>query len=465
MKLTILLTTVLLTVTMTVSAQQRYVGGDISLLPTYEANGAWWIDAGNQHITDMLQYLKSQGFTSLRVRLFVDPSNAHQAHKMQGVRQDLAYVKDLGRRIKAAGFTFLLDFHYSDTWADPGKQFTPDAWLSLTDEQLYQKIYDYTRDCLQQLVAAGATPDFIQTGNEISYGMLWGKGVKTIDTYKVSANGVEGKVEYSYNSPSYKLCYYDNSHEANWQRFIKLLKQAGKACREVCPEAKIILHSERVPRPANISNFMQRMQDSGVDYDILGLSYYPYIHGSLTQLELALNRTASYDKDVMIVETGYYYAWEPSDVETSQKATWPITPQGQAAYVRDLVAYLKDKPRVVGLYWWAVENTENGINDWNNKRVTDGWVNYSLFNDKDGSVWGYGKVMPAMAELKAFAEGSSTGIVGVSKDEEGGTRNEEGGMRNEERYGRWYTPDGLHLDSRPLRPGVYIRDGRKVLMK
>ena len=224
-------------------------------------------------------------------------------------------------------------------------------------------------------------------------------------------------MEYSYNSPSYKLCYYDNSHEANWQRFIKLLKQAGKACREVCPEAKIILHSERVPRPANISNFMQRMQDSGVDYDILGLSYYPYIHGSLTQLELALNRTASYDKDVMIVETGYYYAWEPSDVETSQKATWPITPQGQAAYV------------------------------------------------KDGSVWGYGKVMPAMAELKAFAEGSSTGIVGVSKDEEGGTRNEEGGMRNEERYGRWYTPDGIRLDSHPLRPGIYIRDGRKVIVK
>ena len=165
MKLTTLLTTVFLTVTMTISAQQRYVGGDISLLPTYEANGAWWNDADNQHITDMLQYLKSQGFTSLRVRLFVDPSKAHQAHKMQGVRQDLAYVKALGQRIKAAGFTFLLDFHYSDTWADPGKQFTPESWLSLTDEQLYQKIYDYTRDCLEQLVAAGATPYFIQTGN------------------------------------------------------------------------------------------------------------------------------------------------------------------------------------------------------------------------------------------------------------------------------------------------------------
>jgi arabinogalactan endo-1,4-beta-galactosidase len=449
---------------MTVSAQQRYVGGDISLLPTYEKNGAWWNDAENQHITNMLQYLKDQGLTSLRVRLFVDPSKAHQAHKMQGVRQDLAYVKELGRRIKEAGFTFLLDFHYSDSWADPSMQFTPDAWLSLTDEQLYTKIYDYTRDCLELLVAAGATPDFIQTGNEISYGMLWGKGVKTKDTYNASSG--KGDLEYSNNDASYKQCFYDDRHEANWQRFITLLKQAGKACREVCPEAKIILHSERVPRPANIGNFMQRMQEGGVDYDILGLSYYPYHHGSLTQLGLALNQTANYDKDVMIVETGYYYAWEPSTVESSQKSTWPITPQGQAAYVRDLIAYLKDKPRVIGLYWWAMENTENGINDWDNKRVTDGWVNYSLFNDTDNSIWGYGQVMPALAELKAFAEGTGTGVSMTPKGQEQGAANKSAAEH-------WYSLQGTRYDrrnetkatvTRPRRGGIYIHNGRKIIL-
>ena len=144
----------------------------------------------------------------MRVRLFVDPSKDND----KAVCQDLEYVKTLGKRIKNAGLKLILDFHYSDTWADPGKQWTPDAWKSLTDEQLNTKIYEYTKDCLEQLTAAGATPDFIQTGNEISFGMLWGT--------KAVADG---------NNTN--RCY-TNSPAANWTRFISLLKQAGKACRE-----------------------------------------------------------------------------------------------------------------------------------------------------------------------------------------------------------------------------------------
>lgn len=432
---------------LSVTAQQRYVGGDISLLPTYEANGAWYNDENKEHIDDMLSYLKLQGLNSLRVRLFVDPSNAHQAHKMQGVRQDLTYVKTLGKRIKDAGFSFMLDFHYSDTWADPGKQFTPEAWVSLNDDQMAKKIYDYTKECLQQLKAVGATPDLIQTGNEISYGMLWGKGVKTKDTYNASTG--KGEVEYSNNASSYKQCFYDNNHEANWQRFYTLLKQAGKACREECPEAKIILHSERVPRPANIADFCNRMVKNGVDFDIIGLSYYPYHHGSLNQLGLALDQTKQFDKDVMIVETGYYYAWEPATVATSQKSTWPITPQGQAAFTKDLIAKLKSYDRVIGLYWWQMESTENGITDWNNKRVTDGWYNASLFNDTDGSIWGYGQVMPAMKELRAFAADAAS----VSN------------VRTESVAHHWYSPSGIQYNNCPQRPGLYILDGRKVYVK
>lgn len=82
--------------------------------------------------------------------------------------------KSLGKRIKAAGFQFMLDIHYSDTWADPGKQWTPEAWASLDDDALAKKVYDYTVEVLTQLKNAGAEPDFVQTGNEISYGMLWG---------------------------------------------------------------------------------------------------------------------------------------------------------------------------------------------------------------------------------------------------------------------------------------------------
>ncbi len=140
MKKTILLA-LLSFLTLHISAQ-KYVGGDISLLTKYETNGAKYYDLDGNSITDMLTFLKEQGLNSMRVRLFVDPTKGGDI----AVCQDLEYVKALGKRIKDAGFSFMLDFHYSDTWADPGKQWTPDAWKSLNDTQLADKVYEYTKD-------------------------------------------------------------------------------------------------------------------------------------------------------------------------------------------------------------------------------------------------------------------------------------------------------------------------------
>lgn len=161
------------------------VGGDISMLTKYEAHqqlaasrynirNAHYYDVNGQVIDDVITWTKQQGWNAARVRLFVNPANASAADKGQGVIQNLDTVKVLGARIKAAGMQFMLDFHYSDSWADPVKQYTPAEWADLDDEALTQKVYEYTRDCLRALKAAGATPDYIQTGNEISYGMLWG---------------------------------------------------------------------------------------------------------------------------------------------------------------------------------------------------------------------------------------------------------------------------------------------------
>lgn len=420
----LLLTTIFGAFALMSQAQQRYVGGDISLLPSYESAGAWYMDADNERITDMLGYLKAQGLNSLRVRLFVDPTQATQAEKDQGVRQNLDYVKALGKRIKDAGFSLMLDFHYSDTWADPKQQITPAAWLSLDDAALQTKIYEYTKDCLQQMVDAGATPDLIQTGNEISYGMMWG------------ARGT-----------TQNQCF-TNSAAANWNRFFGLLKQAGNACREVCPQAKIILHSERVPRVNVLKDWLDRMAANSIDYDIIGLSYYPYHHGSLTQLELALNQAENYGKDIMIVETGYYYAWQPDDVTYDLSSTWPISPAGQQQFTKDLIAKLKEHPKVTGLYWWFMEACENGIN-WQSAVTPSGWYNASLFNDTNNSIWGYGQVMPAMDELKTFVEGSSgVGRVTVTH-----------------RDGRWYNLQGMCYDTKPQRRGLYIVDGKKVFVR
>ena len=365
------------------------VGGDISMLTKYEAHqrmalrygitNAHYYDVNGAVINDVITWTKQQGWNAARVRLFVNPENASTADKGQGVIQNLDTVKVLGRRIKEAGMQFMLDFHYSDSWADPVKQFTPAEWAELDDDALTQRVYEYTRDCLRALKAAGATPDYIQTGNEISYGMLWGP-VGTPNS-------------------QLKKCY--SGDETNWERFTNLLKAAGRACREECPQAKIILHTERVAKPSIMLNFYNQMKSKQVDYDIIGLSYYPYYHGSLTNLANALNNlTNNYqDKEIMIVETGYCYHYAISgDYDLS--STWPITYEGQRKFTEDLVARLKPYSKVKGLFWWFPEANEYGLggNYWNTLHVNDAWYNAGLWDHQTG------RATPALYELKSFVE-------------------------------------------------------------
>ena len=176
MKLLNMYATALLCCTLSNVSAQKYAGGDISLLPTYEERGAKYFTHEGEPITNVLDYLKGQGWNAQRVRLFVDPNNASDEAKEQGVRQDLAYILKLAKRIKEAGFALILDFHYSDTWADPSNQWTPDDWKNLNNVQLGEKLYSYTKDVLEQLVAEGATPDFIQTGTNcrVIFGIFHG---------------------------------------------------------------------------------------------------------------------------------------------------------------------------------------------------------------------------------------------------------------------------------------------------
>ena len=365
------------------------VGGDISMLTKYEAHqrmalrygitNAHYYDVNAQVINDVITWTKQQGWNAARVRLFVNPANASTADKGQGVIQNLDTVKVLGRRIKDAGMRFMLDFHYSDSWADPVKQFTPAEWAGLDDDALVQRVYEYTRDCLRALKAAGATPDYIQTGNEISYGMLWGP----VGT----------------PSSQLKKCYMGD--ETNWDRFTNLLKAAGRACREECPKAKIILHTERVAKPNIMLNFYNQMKSKQVDYDIIGLSYYPYYHGSLSVLANALNSlTNNYqDKEIMIVETGYCYHYAiTGDYDLS--STWPITAEGQRQFTADLIARLKPYSKVKGLFWWFPEANEYGLGGsyWSTLHVNDAWYNAGLWNHETG------RALPALYELKNFVQ-------------------------------------------------------------
>ena len=400
-----------MSIAMITQAQEPlYVGGDISLLPKYEEAGVVYKDKEGQTVSDVLAFFRQQGQNAMRVRLFVSPDGSDKA-----VCQDLDYVKALGKRIKDAGLKLMLDFHYSDTWADPVKQWTPAAWQDLNNDQLQDKIYEYTKDCLQQMKAAGAEPDFIQTGNEISYGMLWGKSGTTANR-----------------------CY-TNSSDSNWNRFLSLLKKAGQACREECPQARIIIHSERVPKPDVLTDFFDRMKAGGIDYDIIGLSYYPAFHGSLSTLETALTalERKQYGKDMMIVETGYSYAWALGGTEYDYTKTYPYSEEGQRQFTADLVAKLKNHPGVKGLFWWWPE--DNG-----NKQVTNNWWNAALYDHNSGQPYA------AFYELSAFAQGSTAITAPQAKPQ-----CSQG----------WYSLQGTPLSGQPSHPGVYIRNGQAVIVR
>lgn len=361
-----LLLTLFALLAMTVNAQ-KYVGGDISMLPEYEKYGALYYEKSGVSISgDMIAYLKEQGWNAMRVRLFVDPSKASEEHQRQGVRQGLEYVKALGKRIKDAKLTFLLDFHYSDTWTDPGKHATPSAWTSSDPDVLATTLSNYTKECLQQLNDAGATPDFIQTGNEITTGMLWPTG-------EISKGG------------------------ETWDNLGKYLKSAIAACRDKCPQAKIVIHTE-MHNTSSITNFYAKLKEYTNDYDVIGISYYPHYHGTLTTFNTVLNtlETNYPDKKIQIVETAYYHKWYPDGATypISKFPNWPATEAGQLQFTKDFIAFLNQHSNINGLYWWAPECNEYGVDP--STPVTSDWCNYSLFDNETG------RAMRALYELQTY---------------------------------------------------------------
>lgn len=410
-----LLLTLCIVLTCTVSAQ-KYLGGDVSLLLTYEENGANYMDIDGKKITDLLAFLKEQGLNTMRVRLFVDPSKASAEAKGQGVRQDLEYVKKLGKKIKDAGLGFMLDFHYSDTWADPEHQTMPQEFI-MVNTPAFEYIYTYTKNSLEAMVTAGATPDFIQIGNEISFGMLW-------DGCKVKHN-------------SDWTAYLDD----NWDSFSKALKNASKACREVCPEAKIIIHTEQCANNPTLDvAFFNRIKANEVNYDIIGTSYYPYYKGPISNLDKGLTQLEINfpDKQIMIVETGCGYHYKMGDKETG----YPLTYEGQQKFTAELITMLNKHQHVNGLFWWFLEANEYGL-DWNTKRITDKWYNASLFDNETGHA------LPALYELKNFVS-EGAGISSLSVENTGGG---------------WYNLDGKNLKEAPTQKGLYIYRGQKVVVK
>ena len=394
---------------------QKYVGGDLSMLSKYEQQGATYLDKDGKSIADVLAFVKEQGWNTVRVRLFVDPSN----DKDKCVVQDLEYVKSLGKRIKDAGLHFMLDFHYSDTWADPKQQNTP-MIFEMVNTPTYEYIYYYTKESLEALTKAGATPDLIQIGNEISFGMLW-------DSCKIGPKSENDWSDYS---------------DDRWDSMGKALKNASKACREICPEAKIIIHTEQCANNPTLDvAFFKRIKQHEIDYDIIGTSYYPYFKGELSNLDKGLTQleTNFPDKMIQVVETGYPSKWEVQGTTFDYTKTYPYSHEGQRKYTADLITMLKKHQQVNGLNWWYAEANAMGCTG----DLKEGWYNASLFDNETG------KALPALYELKEFNDGATAISSAISK----------------EGKDVWYALDGRRLEGKPSHKGLYIMNRKKVVMK
>ena len=247
------------------------VGADISWLQSQEDHGVRFSDGGVEG--DAIEILRDNGFNYIRLRLFVNPRSELGYSQRDGYC-DLEHTLAMAKRVKEAGMFLLLDFHYSDNWADPQKQIMPQAWQTLSYDEVCVEVYNHTKSVLEALNAQGTTPDMIQIGNEVSNGMLW----------------PYGSVRHSFSG----LC--------------GLLKEGVRAARELAPDAEIMLHVALGGQAEESERFFDAMAKYEVDYDLIGQSYYPEWHGTLEELEANLNMLVSrYRKPIIVVEYRDHY--------------------------------------------------------------------------------------------------------------------------------------------------------------
>jgi len=320
-----------------------YLGADISSLPEIEQHGGIYIDGDKPG--EAIGILMKHGWTCLRLRIWVDPKN--------GVN-GLEYTTKLAKRIKDAGGTFMLDFHYSDWWADPQKQNKPAAWAKLDFDALVNQVHDYTAQVVKALKEAGATPEFVQIGNEITGGTLWPDAqVKVpLSTVKVFSGDV---VVIKPPEP------YDDSKQ--WAHLIRILKAASTGVRSATTPSdhtRIVVHIDCGGDWPVTKWYFDHLTKAGVDYDIIGQSFYPNWHGTMENLRDNLRETIQrYHKDVMVVETAYPTRDVHPVPAAAKNMVWPMSPEGQRQFLAELIKTVKEAPehRGIGVNYWRPETT------------------------------------------------------------------------------------------------------------
>lgn len=286
------------------------VGADLSFLKMAEDSGLVFKDGGNPK--PGLQIFKDHGYNWIRLRLFHSPDR---------LPNDLNYTVQLAREAQEQGFKFLLDYHYADSWADPGKQPIPAAWQGLSVDALADSVFEYTKRTIAAFRKAGVMPEMVQIGNEIRNGMLW---------------------------PIGKL-------PGQWDNFAQLVRagiEGVEAGRENARPPLIMIHYDQGADTEGTRTFYNKINSYGLDYDIIGLSYYPWWHGNLLELRRNLISLVNhFEKDIIVVETAYN--WRESEY-TAKLAPYPETPKGQREFLESVNETLLNiaSPKIKGIFWW-----------------------------------------------------------------------------------------------------------------
>ena len=327
-------------------------GVDVSMLYEIQRLGGRFYDAGVEK--DCLEILKDHGVNWVRLRIWNDPTN------LGGGNCNHENMTELAAKAKKYGLKVLIDFHYSDWWADPGKQNKPKTWRDLHGEDLQRALYDYTKFVLEYMKERGVQVDMVQLGNELNNGFLWPDG----QISGPNAGGFDG--------------------------FTMLLKAGIKAVRDFDPEIPIVVHLAEGGNNSLFRWFFDELVKRNVDFDIIGVSYYPYWHGTLEELSFNLNDVSQrYKKDVLVVETAYPWTLQDADGHANifgeESLQWTAgylaTVRGQTSFLRDLIRVLKQVPdgRGLGLFYWegawipvkgAGWKTNEG-NPWENQTLFD----------------------------------------------------------------------------------------------
>jgi len=315
----------------TAKASDYAIGADLSFLRQTEQRGTVFKD-GNQ-AKPGLQIFKDHGYNWIRLRLFHTPTQ---------LPNNLAYTTALAKEANQLGFKFLLDFHYSDTWADPAKQHLPKAWEGKSHTELVEALFAYTRDTIVAFDQAGVRPQMVQIGNEISNGLLW---------------------------PDGKL-------PGNWDNFADLVKAGIRGVEAGCAAGVhplIMIHIDKGGDRKATKYFFDKLNGYGINYDVIGQSYYPWWHGSILDLRENLQFMATaYQKDIIVVEVAYN--WRPAEYR-NKPAPFPESSEGQKQFLEEVNQAVLATPnnRGKGIFWWE-------------PAVAAGWNGRGMFDNEGNAL-------------------------------------------------------------------------------